>query len=281
MILYPRQQKQRENSFNIKGYRSPTDWKLKFEDVFITTRDGQNIHGWFLPAKEANSTTSTLLWFHGNAGNIGYRLPFAHHLLHNMNTNVLMLDYRGYGNSEGYPTEGKLTIDGQDTLNYLKTRADVNNDRIFLFGQSLGGAVAIRLAYLNTQGLAGMILENTFSSIDDMVLVILDRIVQGHLSVDIYARPNLIKGLRAFLYLFVTNRWRSVDQIKCVTTTPALFISGALDNLVPPAHMKALYDTMKEGGGDAEMHISPQGDHNDTLASDPVGVVKMKSFIEK
>ena len=109
--------------------------------------------------------------FHGNAGNIGYRLPIGKILEDDLGCNVLMLQYRGYGLSTGTPNEKGLMIDAQTGLDYIRKRAELRNTRIVLYGQSLGGAVSIALAARNLkQGdIAGMILENTFTSIRKMI----------------------------------------------------------------------------------------------------------------
>jgi len=279
MILYMRETKkrERENQNNQQGYKSPADWKLPFEDVWVKTRDGERIHAWFIKDKSVECTRPTVLWFHGNAGNIGYRLPFARELF-TKECDVMMVDYRGYGNSEGEPTEEKLTIDVQDSLDYLRARADVDKSRIFVFGQSLGGAAAIRLATFNQQTLAGMVLENTFSSIDDMVMVILDRIVMQNFNTHVKG-ATLIAAIRTFLYLYVTNHWNSLKAARTISL-PVMLISGELDTLVPPSHMKRLYEAFQGvKGGDATMHLCAEGEHNETLAKDPVARTKMISFI--
>lgn len=109
--------------------------------------------------------------FHGNAGNIGYRLPIAKVLENELCCNVLMLQYRGYGLSSGNPNEKGLTIDAQVGLDYIRQRHDLRNTRIVLYGQSLGGAVSIGLAARNQKhgDIAGVILENTFTSIKKMI----------------------------------------------------------------------------------------------------------------
>ena len=109
--------------------------------------------------------------FHGNAGNIGYRLPIAKVLAEELGCNVFMLQYRGYGLSTGAPNEKGINIDAQTGLDYIRNRHELRNTRIVLYGQSLGGAVAIGLAARNKKSgdIAGIILENTFTSIRKMI----------------------------------------------------------------------------------------------------------------
>ena len=114
-----------------------------------------------------------LIFFHGNAGNIGSRLPNIDLLVKRLNCNVLILAYRGYGHSEGKPSEKGLQLDAEATLEYALNREDIDNDRIFVFGRSLGGAVAAQLAQNKGNSIKGIILENTFTSIADLVDVLM------------------------------------------------------------------------------------------------------------
>jgi len=109
--------------------------------------------------------------FHGNAGNIGYRLPIAKVLSEELGCNVLMLQYRGYGLSTGTPNEKGINIDAQTGLDYIRNRHELRKTRIVLYGQSLGGAVSIGLAARNQKygDIAGVILENTFTSMRKMI----------------------------------------------------------------------------------------------------------------
>ncbi|XP_071855555.1 protein ABHD13-like isoform X2 [Apostichopus japonicus] len=143
----------------------------QYENIFIQTADNVNINA--LLMKQAPSViplVPTILFFHGNAGNIGHRLINAaifHSLCH---CNVLLVEYRGYGKSDGDPYEEGMYKDAQAALDYLHNRSDINSNFIFVFGRSLGGAVAIDLASKprNRGKIRGLILENTFTSIPDM-----------------------------------------------------------------------------------------------------------------
>lgn len=109
--------------------------------------------------------------FHGNAGNIGYRLPIAKVLVNELRCNVLMLQYRGYGLSSGNPSEKGINIDAQAALDYIRDRRELRGTRLVLYGQSLGGAVCVNLAAKNKRrgDIAGVILENTFTSMRKMI----------------------------------------------------------------------------------------------------------------
>jgi dipeptidyl aminopeptidase/acylaminoacyl peptidase len=124
------------------GFRNPKENGMDYEDVYVKTRDGVKIHAWLVKANPSPKLCRTLLFFHGNAGNIGSRLPNIEILVKKLNTNVLIIDYRGYGNSEGTPSEDGLRLDAEATLEWALNSELINNDRIFVFGRSLGGAVA-------------------------------------------------------------------------------------------------------------------------------------------
>lgn len=111
------------------------------------------------------------MMFHGNAGNIGHRVPIAKVLEENLGCNVLMLEYRGYGMSSGTPNENGLMIDAQTGLDWIRNDKETKGNKIVIYGQSLGGAVAIQLVERNQKAgdVAGLILENTFTSIRKMI----------------------------------------------------------------------------------------------------------------
>lgn len=109
--------------------------------------------------------------FHGNAGNIGHRVPIAKVLEETLGCNVMLLEYRGYGLSSGSPDESGLKVDAQTGVDYIRERASLKDTKIIIHGQSLGGAVAIDLVAKNQYSgdIAGLILENTFLSIRKLI----------------------------------------------------------------------------------------------------------------
>ena len=152
--------------------RTPADLGIPFEDVYFETNDGYRLNGWFIPAPaggvvgDRGNAEVTLLWFHGNAGNTGHRvddLALFHHLL---GVKVFIFDYRGYGNSQGKPSERGVYRDSRAALAYLMDRSDVDSNRIVYYGRSLGAAVAVELA-LNHRP-QGMVLYSPFTSLADM-----------------------------------------------------------------------------------------------------------------
>lgn len=142
-----------------------------FEELFIPTPDGESLSAFLIRPNKQHARNVTILMFHGNAGNIGYRLPIAKVLESDLHCNVLMLQYRGYGLSSGNPNEKGLMIDAQTGLEYIRSRHDLRKTKIVVYGQSLGGAVSIGLTARNQKhgDIAGVILENTFTSIKKLI----------------------------------------------------------------------------------------------------------------
>ena len=141
---------------------TPSDFGLEFEDVSITTRDGEKLHGWYVPAIRGRGV---VLFFHGNAGNISHRLDSIE-IFHQLGLDTLIIDYRGYGQSSGKPTEQGTYLDAEAAWNYLVDERGVAANRIIIFGRSLGGAIG---AWLGTQQTAAaVIIESSFTSGVDM-----------------------------------------------------------------------------------------------------------------
>ena len=185
------------------------------EELSITTPDGETLSAFLLrPANKSQARPVTILAFHGNAGNIGHRLPIGRVLTNDVNCNVLMLEYRGYGLSTGTPNEKGLVIDAQTGIDYIRSRDDLKNTKIVVFGQSIGGAVAIDLVSKNQSAgdVKGLILENTFLSIAKMI-------------------PNAVPVAK-WLTPFCHEYWRSEEMIPKITI-PILFLSGLQDEIVP------------------------------------------------
>lgn len=213
----------------------PKEIGLNFEDVYFDTSDGVKLNGWFVGAKDAKST---LLFFHGNAGNIGDRLGKIA-LFHKLGLNVFIFDYRGYGKSEGSPTEEGIYKDGLAAFDYLVTRNDVYKNRIIGYGASLGSAVAVDLA--TKRPLAALILDGTFSSATDMA-----------------------KWIYPFIPSFlIQTKLDSVSKIKNIAI-PQLFIHSMDDEVVPIQLGQRLYEEANE----PKEFLEICGNHNDGHLND-------------
>ena len=143
---------------------SPADVGLAYEDVAIRTADGERLHGWYVPSDEGEAR-GVLLFFHGNAGNISHRLESVA-LFNRLRLDVLIVDYRGYGQSSGRPSEAGTYRDAQAAWDYLVGDRGVAPGRIVIFGRSLGGAVGAWLASRlpADRAPAAVIVESSFTS---------------------------------------------------------------------------------------------------------------------
>jgi hypothetical protein len=209
---------------------TPADAGLSYREEWITTTDGERLHGWFLPAPRARAS---LLFLHGNAGNISHRLDSLR-VFHRLGLNVLLFDYRGYGRSSGSPSEEGLARDAEAGYVHLLRQPEVDKRRILLFGRSLGAAVAARLA--TQRPIAALIVESGFTSLPDIAAEI-----YPFLPVRIIAR-----------YTYDTRG--ALRQVRA----PVLVVHSRDDDIIPFHHGQALYAAANAPR--AFLEIS--GDHN-------------------
>lgn len=228
---------------------TPEQFNIKqAESIKFPTPDGETLHAYLLrPPNPSLKKNITLITFHGNAGNVGHRLPIGKVLSESLGCHVFMVEYRGYGLSTGSPDENGLSIDGQTALDYVRNHEELRKTNIVLYGQSLGGALAVKLLQTNEQvsDIAGVILENTFLSIRKLI-------------------PSVMPPAKYIAYL-CHQRWNSEELMAKVTDKdiPILFLSGRKDEIVPPSMMKTLYDMCPTRKIWKEF---PNGDHNSTVA---------------
>lgn len=145
-----------------EGYWNPTSLGVPAQDVYFESEDGVKLHAWFIPAPNA---VATLLWFHGNAGNLSHRLDNIQRLKR-LNLNIFIFDYRGYGRSEGTPDEKGIYKDSRAAYKQVLAMDGVSADTLFLFGRSLGGICAVETAMNHPA--KGLILESVFTNSEDM-----------------------------------------------------------------------------------------------------------------
>ena len=219
---------------------TPEDVGLAYEEVFFPTSDGHRLHGWYVPG---NSDT-TLLWFHGNGGNIGYRVEELALVHARLGVNVFIFDYRGYGKSEGSPSERGIYRDARAALAYLQTRPEFASEtgpgQIVYFGRSLGAAVAIELAA--DQPPAGLVLVAPFASLGEMARI---------------AYPFLpLKWL-------LGNRYNSEARISQLHQ-PVLIMHGDQDEIVPLSQSEKL---LKAANPPKSFQVLPGAGHNDTYSA--------------
>lgn len=148
---------------------TPKEAGLDFEDVYFSTSDHLRLNGWLVKATEAPQNASTFLFCHGNAGNIGDRIEKIRRF-HEFGVNVFIFDYRGFGKSQGRPTEEGMYRDAKAAYTYLKSRQDIASERIIVYGASMGGVAAIDLA--SQQKVAALIIDSTWTSAADMAKTI-------------------------------------------------------------------------------------------------------------
>ena len=142
-------------------YTTPAQFGLQVEDVWINATDGSKMHAWFLPAP--SPAKGTVLHLHGNAANVSNHLPLVA-WLPPRGFNVLSLDYRGFGRSQGTPSLDGVVDDAAAALAYLRSRPGVDGSRLIVVGQSLGGATALRLLARDSAGVRLAVIDSAFAS---------------------------------------------------------------------------------------------------------------------
>lgn len=227
---------------------TPADWDLAYEDVRLTADDGTALHGWFIPHPGARRV---LLFLHGNAGNISHRGDSVK-IFHDLGLAVFIFDYRGYGQSDGAPSEDGLYLDAAAAWRYLTEVRGVDPQDIVVFGRSLGGAVAAQLASRVDAG--GVILESSFSSARDAARAIFP----------------LLSRLVVLRYRF--DAARALAQ----TSSPVMVLHSPDDEIMPLALGRRLYEAAPQ----PKRFVTLRGDHNGGfLASRPAYDQSLAAFL--
>lgn len=226
-----------ENSLTYFPAKYPVgNWQpagLEFEDAWFTADDGTKLHGWYVPVEEP---TAVVLFCHGNAGNITGRLDVMQFSQQRLNASLLMFDYRGYGRSEGSPHEQGVLMDARAARQWLAEKSGLPEQEIVLWGESIGGAVAVDLAA--SEGAGGLILEDTFTSLP---------------AVAAYHYPWLP------VRLLMRGRFDSLAKIGNYHG-PLLMIHGDADTIVPYHFGQQLFAAANEP---KRFVTEPGHDHND------------------
>lgn len=226
---------------------TPAGFDLPYEDVTIQVEEEVRIHGWFIPAAAppesvpGGARPPTILFFHGNAENIASSVPLGL-LARQAGYSILLVDYRGYGGSTGFPSERGIYRDGEAALRFLRGRDDV--DRIIVWGRSIGSCVAVRLAAdRSIEPLSGLILESAFTSARDLLQE------GGHW---------VLYGL-SFLGTYRFDQASIAHRIE----VPTLMIHGSADEVAPYRLGRALYGEIPAR---KEFLTIEGGGHNDLMA---------------
>jgi fermentation-respiration switch protein FrsA (DUF1100 family) len=214
---------------------TPADIGMDYQDVFIETTDRVTLHSWFIPGR----SDQVLLFFHGNAGNVSHRLDSIR-LFHDLGLSVLIIDYRGYGQSNGRTTESGVYRDADAAWRYLIEDRGLVASSIVIFGRSLGASVASRLAAKH-QPLA-LIVESSFTSVPDIAQE---------------------------LYPWLPARWLSrlkhetrnyIRDVRC----PVLVVHSRDDEIIPFHHGEAIFLSANE----PRTLLTIRGSHNDAFLLD-------------
>ncbi|SDY14623.1 hypothetical protein SAMN05421754_100299 [Nitrosomonas sp. Nm58] len=211
---------------------TPAQDGLAYEAVKLTTSDNETLHGWFVPAPSA--AKGTILFFHGNAGNISHRMDYLL-TFYRLGYSTFIFDYRGYGKSSGSPSESGTYHDASAAWQYLTEIKAIPPSRIVLFGESLGGAIA---AWLATQQEPGaLVLASVLTSV-----------------------PDLAAELYPFLPVRLLSRfqYRTIDYLPSITC-PVLVAHSPQDEIVPFSHGQALFQAASE----PKQFLTLQGGHNE------------------
>jgi len=210
---------------------TPDELDMDFEDVVFETEDGLRLNGWYVPAENAKFT---VLFCHGNGGNIMHRLDSIN-IFYNLGLNCFIFDYRGYGSSEGKTSEEGTYLDAMAAYKWLTDEKKISPNDIVIFGRSLGGSIAAQLA--TKVEVRALIIESAFTSYVDI-------------------------GKKFYPYMpvrwFARFSYRTIDYIKNVRC-PVMMIHSRNDEIVPYEFGLELYEAANEPKEFVEIF----GSHND------------------
>lgn len=213
-------------------YQTPDEYNLSYEEVSFYSKDGTKLSGWFMPA--VGEPIGTIIHFHGNAQNMTAHFSFVD-WLPGEGFNLFVFDYRGYGQSEGSPEPRGVYEDSVAAIQYVLSRTDIETDKLFILGQSIGGANAIAaIGHNKFEGIQAIAIESSFYSYRQMAQDVIGKIPL----VSLFKRPlsNLI----------VSNDYSPGEVIDRISPTPLLLIHGTADQVVPYHHSQLLFDQAKE-----------------------------------
>ena len=214
---------------------TPKALGLPFEEVNLEVEPGVKLHGWFIKA-DREPSSATILFSHGNAGNIADRLDRVRSF-RDLGADFLLYDYRGYGRSTGDPDEEGTYRDGRAAYDYLIKTRGIDPARLILMGESLGCAISTQLAI--ERKAAGLVVEAPFASV-----------------------PRMASAIYPFLPVrfFVRTRYDNVGKIPQLKM-PLLVIQGSKDEVIPVAQGKMVFDAAPE----PKRYLSIEGAHHNDV----------------
>lgn len=227
---------------NDKVYFQPNELGLEHEDVTFRTEDGLTLSGWFLPAR--GTARGLVVHFHGNAANITGHIGLVH-WLPDAGYHVLMFDYRGYGKSEGRVTRAGTIRDGHAALDYARSRPEAEGLPLLVYGQSLGGAVAIVVA-ADRPEVDAVVAESTFGSYRGIAALHARQLVYF---------DWLGRGLAR---IAISDGYDPIDVVQRIAPRPLLIIAAENDEICFPELARELYDA---AGEPKSFWLAPGAEH--------------------
>ena len=211
---------------------TPDNIDLRYNDIFIESKSGHKLHAWLLPAKTA--AKGTVIFLHGNAENISTHIQSVY-WLPEQGFNVFLMDYSGFGKSEGTPTIMGVMQDVEAGLENLLARKDIDPDKVIVFGQSLGGAISVYVV-ANTayrKHIKALVIESAFAD-------------YHQIGKDVLANSWLTWPLSLPIPLVINNQYSPLRFIDKISPIPVLIIHSLNDEVVPYSHAEQLYNVAKE-----------------------------------
>lgn len=223
---------------------------MKYESARFPSSDGTPLTGWWLPANEPSK--GTVIHFHGNAQNMSTHVRFADWLPAE-GYNLFVFDYRGYGMSGGVPTRRGLTADGVAALEWVASRPEVDSDSLFVWGQSLGGTVALQALARSEIPVRAVLIDSTFYSHTRVAAEKLREL------------PWFLSWIRLMRPLLFTPGHDAYSALKTLDH-PVSFLHGELDPVIPYHHSLLLYETARNP---RHLWIIPNAGHCDAVLRHP------------
>lgn len=222
-------------------YATPRNAGLVYEPVTFNSADGTRLSGWFVPARgvrHAREAKGTIIHMHGNARNMTAHWRYVE-WVPDRGYNLFLFDYRGYGRSEGRPGPKGVLDDAVAALDYVRSRKDVDAHKLFVFGQSLGGMIALASTGASSHGIRAVVAEAPF-----------------------YSYTAIANDHAPGAGLFLEDTHSAAQYVAKIAPIPLLLIHGTDDTVVPYAHSERL---MAEAGKPKRLETIVGGAHNDAM----------------